>query len=335
MKKYLLTILSLLLISTTYAIPQDPCNPKPCCEKAPEGPYAFAYLKENEVACAKNTYLYADLLYMNVYQDMEYANLIGNKTTGLNRQVFKPGFRIGFNALFSEKFYLDIQWKFLKYKRDSQAIFSGDAVVATLLPPDDANVMPRASSRFSANFNTLDARIFKSYFVSKYFISSPMIGFRAAWIDQNYLARYFILENKNTVKYSNNYYGFGLSASYEARFLIHKYVDFYANTLLALLFSKFDVLQYSNSPIDSLLYRVKDSYFTVTPDAEMGLGFLINGFYDKNKYKISAKIGYEFHYWWNQNQLKRFMDLNPVAIKEYSEKDLSINGFVFGLLLTF
>jgi len=54
--------------------------------------------------------------------------------------------------------------------------------------------IPHASSRWSGDANTFDMMIGKSYHVSRYFVSNPMFGVRAAWIDQDYHIKYFINE---------------------------------------------------------------------------------------------------------------------------------------------
>ena len=49
------------------------------------------------------------------------------------------------------------------------------------------------------------------------------------------------------------------------------------------------------------------------------------------------QIAYEFHKWWNQNQMRRFFD-DGVAIAGndvVSRGDLSLNGLSFGLMMDF
>jgi hypothetical protein len=333
-KKIIISICSFFIVINAYSIPKDPCYIKEtCCEK-PIDTYAFSCTKKNETACPKNINLYADFLYMNSLQDIEYAYLI-EKHPIENSLKNRPGIRIDLNTLLLKDFYLDVQWKYLNFKRESSIAFNDESIIALFLPPDDLNVMSNASSRIKGDVNTFDIRLVKSYCVSRYFTSSPAIGLRAALIDQNFLAEYFISNTKNTVINKNNFTGIGLIASYDGLFLIHKHVSFYANTLFSMLFSKFKISQHSNSSFSTLKYSVEENYYSVNPNTEISLGILLDHYYKHHRYKVAVKIGYEFHYWWNQVHLKKFMDPNPVSMKNISRNELSFKGFVAGLLVTF
>jgi hypothetical protein len=84
-----------------------------------------------------------------------------------------------------------------------------------------------------------------------------------------------------------------------------------------------------------LEYKTEDSFYCVEPNAELGIGISWGKFFHKNQYKVSLKVGYEFHQWWDQNQARRFFDTDPVANDTVSRGDLSFNGFLFGLNVDF
>jgi hypothetical protein len=336
MKKIIVFLSFFLITINAYPTSKALCNTKKncCCEK-PKNNYAFSYTKKYKTACSNNIHLYADFLYMNSFVDFKYAFLI-NESPIKNHQEYKPGIRIGANTLLKKDFYIDAQWKYLLFKRDSSVSFNDEIVLGSFLPPDDLNVMKKASSHLKGNINTLDIRFIKSYCVSRYYTASPAIGLRTAWIDQKYIAKYFIQNMKNTVRYDNDFLGVGLIASYDGLFEICRYVNFYANTLFSLIFSKSKISQDSHSSFSVLRYDVDEKLYTVNPNAEISLGFLFD-YYRKNNgcKKVSLKLGYEFHYWWDQIHLKKFLSSNPVAIKNISRNDLLFNGFVLGLLSSF
>jgi len=61
----------------------------------------------------------------------------------------------------------------------------------------------------------------------------------------------------------------------------------------------------------------------------------VSKFYHQEQYKVSLKVGYEFHQWWDQNQARRFFDTDPSATDTVSRGDLSFNGFMFSLDIDF
>ncbi len=109
----------------------------------------------------------------------------------------------------------------------------------------------------------------------------------------------------------------------------------------ALLFGKFDTSQESDIILGTgtggseFQYKTEDSFYSVQPNAELGMGFSFSKFYHKNQYQVSLKVGYEFHHWWDQNQSRRFFDLDPTANDTVSRGDLSFNGLTFGINLDF
>jgi hypothetical protein len=341
MKKIIVFLSSFLITINAYPTSKAPCDTKKncCCEKN-ENNYAFSYANKHKTECSKNIHLYGDFLYMNSFEDFKYAYLI-NKQPRKNHQEYKPGFRIGANtfkkrSLLMKNFYLDAQWKYLPFKRDSNVSFNDETVLGSFLPPNDLNFLPTASSLFKGNINTFDFRLIKPYCISRCYTASPAIGLRAVWIDQNYKTIYFIQNTKNTVKYKNDFSGIGLSASYDGLFEIYKYVNLYANTLFSLIFSESKISQHSYSDFSVLRYNVKEKLYTVNPNTEISLGLLFDCNYKNKGYKkVYLKLGYEFHYWWDQIHLKKFLSSNPVAIKNISRNDLLFNGFVLGLSASF
>ena len=100
------------------------------------------------------------------------------------------------------------------------------------------------------------------------------------------------------------------------------------------MFGKHDLSQNSTTPISGLIrYSVKEKRYDVQPNAQISLGLSFNKLFNKDQSKIAIRIGYEFHEWWDQNQLKRFMDLDPNSMKTVSRNNLKFNGLAFSLLL--
>lgn len=351
-----LIILGMLFVTTsTFAIPKDPCAPKDvCCEEPSPGPFAFSYPKDVGLACPRDFYIHGDFLWMKpIEEGLDYAmeqnygtdntfpleiGTIYGFSSGSREWDWRPGFRVGFGFYTNyDAWNVDFNWSYFRMKAGAECKEEGTGTLKGLfLPPQAATTsIPHASARWGGDCNCLDLMIGKPYYVSRYFVSNPMFGIKAAWIDQDFLVRYFINDIKRTVTHKNDFWGIGFRGFYEGDFLLGSGWSLFGKAAFALLFGKFDTSQQADTARVLVNYKTEDAFYTVKPNAEVGFGFSWSDFFHKNQYKIALKVGYEFHYWWNQNHLRKFFDTDPVANDIVSRGDLSFNGFSFGLHIDF
>ncbi|MFA6119600.1 MAG: Lpg1974 family pore-forming outer membrane protein [Parachlamydiales bacterium] len=356
LNKVLFTIGSVLFASSAFAIPKGPCDVQEvCCEDPAPGPFAFSYPKDVGLSCPRDFYAHGEFLWMKgVEEGLDYAmeqdgtnpktfpltvGDIKGFSTGSQEWDWRPGFRLGFGFYSNhDAWAFDLNWTYIKIKANSTASNgSNGQLLPILLPPDTTTFdMPLSSARWSGDYNTLDLGVGKPYHVSRYFVSNPMFGVRAAWIDQDYHVRYFINDLKNNLNLKNDFWGVGLRGSYEGQFLLGSGWYLYGKAAFALLFGKFDVTQHADivaSPLST--YETQNSFYNVVPNAELGFGVCFSKYFNKNQYQVGLKVGYEFHEWWNQNQLRKFYNANPVANDTVSKSNLSFNGFTVGLNVEF
>ncbi len=293
-------------------------------------PKNFAYSK---MAYLSKYYIELDFLLMNLFEDgLEYALILKDKNDhSQSNQKFNPGSRLTFGySLLKYNSSLELLWTYIKMKRSSHTGVR-DIIYNLFLPPQFITGT-KASASLSGNFNTFDLNFLKPYKVSNYYISNPTIGIRGALIDQNLKVIYTISNTLNAISAKNDYWGIGLLAGYEANFIIVKYCNFYAKTDFSLLCGKTSVSQSSNTPLTSLLqYDLKTKIYSVLPNAEICFGLNLIRLYRHKT--LSVKVGYEFHHFWGQNNLRKFMANDPIAAKRVSRNDLKFNGLNFSLSL--
>ncbi|NGX36414.1 MAG: hypothetical protein K1000chlam1_01260 [Candidatus Anoxychlamydiales bacterium] len=365
--KVLFTLIGVLFISSAHSIPKGPCDEvmDVCCEEA-VGPFAFSYPKDVGLSCPRDFYVHGEFLWMKPSEEgLEYAidqndpassahtfELHVGKIKGFSRDSdewdWKPGFRAGFGFYgMQDQWQFAADWTYLRIKADSDVTNGGFGTLLGLFLPPIGTLLPalvemsHASARWSGNYNTMDIMIGKPYHVSRYFISNPMFGIRTGWIDQDYHVRYYINNVERSVWLKNDFWGAGLRGYYEGQFLLGSGWSIYGKAAFALLFSKFDISQESDITIGNVIisreqqYKTEDSFYSVQPNAELGMGISFSKYYHKNQYQVSLKVGYEFHHWWDQNQARKFFDQDPAANDTVSRGDLSFNGFMFGLHFEF
>jgi len=324
MKKILIFICltTCFLTSHIFAIPKGPCDEPQdvCCEEA-VGPYAFSYPQDHGLACERGFNVHGEFLLMKTSEEgLDYAmSNIDSATTwvfpveigkvegfssGSQEWDWRPGFRVGFgsNNTF-DQYQISINWTYIRIKGTAQAnklTGDGDFLPLFLPPINVVNTfsLQDASAKWSGDFSTLDITLGKPYHVSRYL------------------------------------------AGFNTQFIASKNWSIYTKTIVSLLFGKFDLSQHASwtdletSPSASA-YNVEDSFYSVQPNAELGAGLAWSNFFDDGQYLVSIKVGYEFIQFWDQNQLRRFFDLDPAANDTVSRGDLSFNGFQFAINIDF
>ncbi|MBN1914340.1 MAG: hypothetical protein JW769_00420 [Parachlamydiales bacterium] len=346
------TSVALLATAFAYAIPKEPCDKQEpvCCEKPASGPYAFSYMKDKGLSCPSDVYINGDFLWMMATeQGLDYAveHTSGNALSDGELHGFsapneswdwQPGARVTIGAFTQDKEWnLEASWTYLHIKEDGATHDATNTLSAIWLP--DLNEYNYASARWKSHYNTIDLKLAKPYHLNRYFTMNPFIAIRGAWIEQDYLARYSTDGHSASIDMvaDNDYYGFGLRGGAVAEWIFTKNFNLFGQIAASLLYGKFDVDQRSVGEtvgLTSAAYKIHQEFYDVSPNMDLTLGAIWGTYFNKNKYKISAKIAYEFHQWWDQNNMRKVLP-NTGQIDTISRGDLALNGFAFGLLFDF
>lgn len=86
--------------------------------------------------------------------------------------------------------------------------------------------------------------------------------------------------------------------------------------------------------LTSLLVDVKDTFRRLAPNAQFQLGFGWESNLAEDRFHLGIKLGYEFQYWWRQNQFlneRQFSSFNF----EHESMDLSLNGATLDIRFDF
>jgi len=284
-----------------------------------------------------------------------------------------------FGARFGMGFYLDhdawnvdFNWTWLNitdYKRQNATTGGSVLIPLYLLGGDtDSNFIgQRSSASWRAQLNTLDARLGKPFHVSRYLVVNPHFGIRAAWIDQHFGVDYSgfvgstlvpnaggtasIAGNNRIVSHNDNdFWGFGARAGIDTDWIIGKGWCLFGNLASSVLFGKFEIEQQLTTPATNFLfhgsnigYNIEDHHYMNVPNCEIALGLGWGQYFNKSKYHIGLKAGYEFHVWFDQLNLRRFWGVggqggNAGQGASYpndvvSRGNLTLNGFTFNVKL--
>ncbi len=320
--------------ASLYAIPRGPCDTPPppvCCEEPKPGPFAFAYPFDMNLNCPRDFYFHVDGLAMQAKQDgMQWgitdtnghgAPITNGEVEGFSNDHsdwdYNWGARVGAGFyLDHDAWNLDFNWTYLKlsdYKRLNVTTGGG-----TIIPlwgvgndtPTAQLINPRTSAVWDGHYNTLDIRLGKPYHVSRYLVMNPHFGVRGAWIDQHYSCDYSGQASGQTTRWvhhsDNDFWGFGARAGFDSDWILGKGFCLFGNFATSLLYSKFDIDQHLTFPQDNQGFDLDDDHYMNVPNMEIVLGLGWGKHFDKNKYHVGLRAAYEFHYWWNQLNIRKF-----------------------------
>lgn len=336
------------------------------CGEAYTDSCAYSYPLEVKNPCPIDSYFHGEFLWMQPMEGgLEFAmaqdsspNSLFPLTNGQikgfssdsNRWKFNPGFRIGFGFYFGEDTWnLLVDWTYIRMKTKASFEKSSGNLLPLYFPANNTGIAQRhmqdVSAEWIGDYDTVDVMLGKPYHVSRSYISNPTIGMRVAWIDQEYHIRYFmdflpfLPLRERDVFFENDFWGIGLRAAYEGKFVIFSGWQIIGKVAFSMLFSKFDMEQrgrmgFFHPRTDSYLYDTGDKFYGLRTNAEMSLGCSYKRLFYK-KYFAVFNVAYEFHHWWNQNQARRFLSSDPTANDTVSRGDLSFNGFMFGIAFDF
>lgn len=356
------TPLLLLAASNLIAIPPNPCElPKTaCCSDSNPGPFAFSYPHDLDLTCPSDFYFHVDALAFQPKEDgmawaiynnqTDFSPLYNAKIVGWsdNKKDWKYdwGMRIGAGFyLDPDAWNLDFNWTWLKlsdYKKSS-APGTGLFIPLWALGKDTvAEVMlsNNISAVWNGSYTTFDLSLGKPYFVSRYLILSPHFGGRGGWINQHFSVDYsgFVAANSSPNRYihhaNQDFWGVGIRAGLDSDWFLGKGFWLFGQTAASLLYGKFEIDQNLTTPVSVSVripgqgFNLDDDIYKNIPNFEIILGLGWSHSFDKRKYQVGLRAAYEFHYWWNQLNLRRFWTANPSYANDVIARgDLSLSGF--------
>lgn len=361
--------------------PCDVPPPPVCCEEPKPGPFAFAYPYDVNLNCPSDFYFHADFIAFQAKQDgmtwaIQKANGLSTSPHGISDGKFEGfsskdsdwgynyGLRVGMGFYMNhDAWNLDFDWTWLnirEYKRANATTGGGVLIPLYLLGQDtDGNFIGQHSSAsWSGSLNAVDVRLVKPFHVSRYFVVKPHFGLRGAWIDQHFGIDYsgfvgpspttFAGVNRICAHNENDFWGVGTRAGVDTDWMLGKGCWLFGNLSSSVLFGKFDVQQRLTTPPTSISghdanigFVITDDHYMNVPEFEMALGIGWGRFFNKMKYHIGLKAGYEFQIWWDQLNIRKFYGIgtasenggNAYPNDVISRGNLSFNGFTFAAQL--
>ncbi|MEM8629149.1 MAG: Lpg1974 family pore-forming outer membrane protein [Chlamydiota bacterium] len=307
------------------------------------------------LACPNDFYFYGDFL---VLQPMEDGLVYGVKDTNgpstTNPELaggkvlsfssdnedysFDFGFRLGLGFLLNhDAWNMGMEWMWYRTNQDVSAKAASTGVIipqwiATQAPVAGDN---EASQRWEMQMNVFDIALGKPFHLSRYLVLEPFFGLRAAWIDQNYTARYAgSYDTKFQAK--NDFWGVGTRVGCKSEWALGAGFELLAHPSASILYANFDVTE--NLPSGDDTFTLDHDFYRNNSNLELQLGLAWGTHLNDMQHHIKMQALWEFQTWYDQNQLRKVISNTPAGIyvnDTVPRGDLHLAGVSFRILFDF
>lgn len=228
---------------------------------------------------------------------------------------YKPGFKVGIGY----KYDFDQMIAMVEYTRFHQMTNSSSTAsnipTGSLRPiwliPGNTSSANATKAEWKLDMDMIDGSFSRMYMVGKRLYFKPFFGLRAAWIDQQWNADYFVSSFFVETNSKSDSWAIGPRTGIDSNWLWG--VGFYGvgNVSASLLYTRYRVQHIEKSITDPNVTRFNTSekIDTLRPNLEFNLGFGWGTYFIGNKFHIDLKARYDFLLFFYQNMMRNLNDM--------------------------
>ncbi|MCH9614551.1 MAG: hypothetical protein SP1CHLAM54_14880 [Chlamydiia bacterium] len=202
-----------------------------------------------------------------------------------------------------------------------------------------SGLINKATSELSMNYYCLNGELGKHFFVSNHLSLRLFASLQSVWLDieqdTNYSGGNVLGPHTSEIREKNDFWGMGPRLGVMTKWDFGSGVYFDAMVAPALLYGYYDV-RYKEERTLSTLQKInlRDQKHRFAPNVQFKASLGWGGYVNEKKQYIDVGFGYEAQFYFNQNQMLYFYELNPLRYKNY-DGDLGMHGVTFRLNVTF
>ena len=283
--------------------------------------------------------------------DLQYAVKSDSSSTIRHGRVKNPefewdwGFRAGFGYNTPHDHW-DLYTNYTHFYTKAHAHDSGGDGV--LFPSQHAafgspsgSFVTEAEATWRLHLQLADLELGRGFGVSKWLSLRPFIGVRGAWIYQQYHIEYtggsaVPVGETDIVSMRNNCWGVGLRFGLDTTWGLGRGLSVFGDGAFSILSGHFNVQQREHlENSGSNILNVSSHPDTAISILELSLGLQYDRLFMKNKYHLGIQLGYEFNYFFDQNQFIRFISSSSPGLFSQNNGDLSLQGVSLGFRFDF
>ena len=289
------------------------------------------------------------------YADIEDDGIAGN-VIDMNFK-FKPGFKVALGMNFDHDNW-DAFAEYTWLHGTSSTYSNGPSALGGGILPFwgtphliDGNEYNTASGNWNVKLDFLDVAMARSYYVGTSLSFRPMVGARAAWIRQTYLANYLnngdnainvgdggaSFVSDTSVKNRSRSWGLGPRMGLGTNWMVGQGLRIYGDAAADVLYTRYTLqFKQTDSDLSTLHETVRQKhidYLRTHLDLEIGIGW---GMYlDNNNWHIDLAAGYGFQVFFDQNMFRHYSDSSNYANSFAPNGNLFVNGLTATARLDF
>jgi hypothetical protein len=184
----------------------------------------------------------------------------------------------------------------------------------------DGNDPLTSRMEMEINYNTLDLNLGRPYLLRNNFSLSPFVGVRGAVIHQHEEITETLFGSPLTAHETNRFYGAGLRAGSQVRWLVGRGWSLFGSLAGSVVYGTFD-----NRFTQDQAIKLQSNTSGLSPNLTSDAGLTWEKALASARTRIAISLGYEFDYWWRQNQTIHNFTEAVVASSRISE-DLGLHG---------
>lgn len=286
-----------------------------------------------------NIWMRGDALYWRASEDNLFYAYSGNDIGGSrNRDVltvdfdWEWGFRLGIGyTIPRDRWDISLYWT--RFHTSSHSSFAlnlpKDALfinwwVVTYL--SDLGITNSADGHWKADLDQLDLSLGREFFVGRHLTLRPHAGLRSAWIDQQLKSSFHMTTGTAVSTMTNDFWGFGFFGGLDTKWMLSNSWHIFANGDLAILYGNFDISE-KGKINNTLFFTFDDDFHAGRTVADLQAGLCWSHRFNKDRFALTFRAGYEYHLYPNQNQLPLQVGNNSfVNIVNPVDGDLAYQG---------
>ncbi|MBS0603840.1 MAG: hypothetical protein JSS60_02250 [Verrucomicrobia bacterium] len=200
----------------------------------------------------------------------------------------------------------------------------------------------KINSHWDVHYYVLDLELGRSFFVSKFLSFRPQFGIESAWICQR--RRYETRQppdpatslSGQNIYGKNNFWGIGPRAGLEGSWYLGKHFSLLGSVNGSLQWGHFDAHTKETDYLSTgklPIFHIDGDFHRLVPNVQMKLEIGWDANINNDENHLGVMLGYEFQYWWRQNQFinEPFQGFTF----QHESMDLSINGLTLAARFDF
>ncbi len=186
-----------------------------------------------------------------------------------------------------------------KHAHGNQSLIQAISSEQEILAPPIAS----ASAHWHADLDQIDLQLGREAYVGNYLTLRPFVGMRSTWLFQVFNVKTVnAAAQEQKAHLLNKFWGYGFSCGLDMDWLFKKGFSLYGNANYSLLLGFFKVREKGRED-DELIWFLKNSFRSGRSIFDIGMGLKWVGLFCKERFGLTLKAGYEYHMYFNQNQL--------------------------------